>query len=77
MGACASKPKVSGDPKMKKNMNHRRRRRRILRRRVSSHKIEANIAHSGSALQASNRASGAYFTCTFIYLFIIYFFVYC
>lgn len=63
MGACASKPKVSGDLKTKKmnNHNHRRKRRRILRKRVSSHKIENNVAHSNSGLQTSNRASGTYF----------------
>ncbi|XP_027358825.1 uncharacterized protein LOC113867622 isoform X2 [Abrus precatorius] len=60
MGACGSRPKVSEDLATKKN-HHRsnRRRRRILRRRVSSRKIEANVTHSGSALQASNRASDA------------------
>ncbi|XP_004489360.1 uncharacterized protein [Cicer arietinum] len=68
MGACGSKPKVSDDELRTKKMscnnhnnnhNHRRKRRRILRRRVSSHKIEANIANSNPALQASNRASDA------------------
>jgi len=59
MGVCASRPKANEDLAAKKK-NHRRRRRRILRRRVSSRKIEANnVAHSNSALQASNRASGA------------------
>ncbi|XP_020236145.1 uncharacterized protein LOC109815762 [Cajanus cajan] len=59
MGVCGSRPRVSEE---KKKNNHRssRRRRRILRRRVSSRKIEANnVAHSNSALQASNRASDA------------------
>lgn len=62
MGACASKPKVNDDGVKMKKMNchnHRRKRRRILRRRVSSHKIESNLGHSNSALQASNRASDA------------------
>ncbi|XP_058778738.1 uncharacterized protein LOC131652798 [Vicia villosa] len=61
MGACGSKPKVSGDLKTKKmnNHSHRRKRRRILRRRVSSHKIENNVANSNSGLQTSNRASDA------------------
>ncbi|ESW23166.1 hypothetical protein PHAVU_004G024000 [Phaseolus vulgaris] len=59
MGVCVSRPKANEDLAAKKK-NHRRRRRRILRRRVSSRKIEANIvAHSNSALQASNRASDA------------------
>jgi len=59
MGVCVSRPKANEDLAAKKK-NHRRRRRRILRRRVSSSKIEANnVAHSNSALQASNRASGA------------------
>jgi hypothetical protein len=64
MGTCGSKPKVSDDLKVKKinnNHNHRRKRRRILRRRVCSHMIEANLAHTNSGLQTSNRASGIYF----------------
>ncbi|XP_057447553.1 uncharacterized protein LOC130739309 [Lotus japonicus] len=56
MGVCGSRPKVVEDLKLKKN-KHRRRRRRILRRRVSSQKIEADAAHSHSVLQTSNRAS--------------------
>ena len=62
MGTCVSKPKVNDDGVKMKKMNchnHRRKRRRILRRRVSSHKIESNLGHSNSALQASNRASGS------------------
>ncbi|KAJ1380085.1 Protein ENHANCED DISEASE RESISTANCE 2, C-terminal [Sesbania bispinosa] len=59
MGACGSRPKVSEEDFKAKKQNHRRRRRRILRRRVSSRKIEANVPHSNSALQASNRASDA------------------
>ncbi|KAK7316378.1 hypothetical protein VNO77_35380 [Canavalia gladiata] len=60
MGTCGSRPKVSEDLATNRT-NHRshRRRRRILRRRVSSRKIEANVTHSNSALQASNRASDA------------------
>ncbi|KAK7271727.1 hypothetical protein RJT34_27863 [Clitoria ternatea] len=68
MGICGSRPKVSEDlatsnKKNKNNHNHNhrsnRRRRRILRKRISSRKIEANLAHSNAALQASNRASDA------------------
>jgi hypothetical protein len=75
MGTCGSKPKVSDDLKVKKinnNHNHRRKRRRILRRRISSHKIEANIAHTNSGLQASNRASGIYFKLS-IFFFLLMF----
>ncbi|CAL0298995.1 unnamed protein product [Lupinus luteus] len=60
MGLCGSRPKVKDDLATKKNKNHLRRRRKILRKRVSSRKIEANnITHSNSLLQASNRASDA------------------
>lgn len=68
MGACGSKPKVTEDLKSKNIKHHRRKRRRILRRRVSSHKIEANIAHSNPAFQVSNRASGY---CNFIFIFFL------